>query len=238
MHALILTPGLPYPMHQGGAIRNFGLIRGLHEAGHQITLLSFHDGADPLATPLADVCTRIETVPPPERAKADRLRDLFISRQPDIARRLSSDAFRAALEKLLAETRFDLVQFEGLEMASYLPIVRARQPKAKVCYDAHNAEYALQWAIFHVDRMVPKRLPAALYSMVQAQRISGFERDVCAAVDCVIAVSTEDADALRPFRPSREIAVVPNGIFADEYRNDRARLDLGKNVLVFTGKMD
>lgn len=239
MQILILTPALPYPMHQGGAIRNYGIICGLREAGHQVTLLSFHEnGVDPMATPLADNCIQIETVPPPKRARQDRLRDLFLSRQPDLARRLYSDVFGEKLDALLRERRFDLVQFEGLEMACYLPLVRARQPAAKLCYDAHNAEYALQWAIFHVDRRQPKRLPAAVYSWMQARRIARFEREVCASVDCVIAVSEEDAAALRPFCSDKRVAVVPNGIFVDAYRNDQPRLDLGENTLVFTGKMD
>src|SRR5690606_20730858 len=85
---------------------------------------------------------------------------------------------------------------------------------------------------------VPERLPAAAYSMLQARRIHRYERSVCAAVDCVIAVSDEDAAALRPFRADKRVAVVPHGIFADRYGDDRPRLDLGSNVLVFTGKMD
>ena len=44
MQILLLTPALPYPPHQGGALRNFGILRGLHDAGHTISLLSFHEG--------------------------------------------------------------------------------------------------------------------------------------------------------------------------------------------------
>lgn len=239
MRVLLLTPSLPFPPHQGGAIRNYGIIRGLHDAGHEVSLLSFHaNGADPMATPLADVCARLEVVPPPPRSRSDRLRDLLLSRQPDIARRLESAAFRERLDALLTSHTFDLVQFEGLEMTPYLEQVRRRQPSARCCYDAHNAEYALQRTIFEVDRYTPGRLAAAAYSWVQAQRIYHYERDVCNRVDCVIAVSGEDAEALRALRANRRVAVVPNGIFTDHYANSHPRLDLGQNVLVFTGKMD
>lgn len=239
MRVLLLTPSLPYPPHQGGAIRNYGLARGLHEAGHRVCILSFHTGGlDPAATPLADICEWVETVSPPERAKSQRLRDMALSGLPDLARRLDSPLFRERLEARLSTETFDLIQFEGLEMTPYLPLVRRLQPGARCCYDAHNAEYALQWAIFHVDRHVPERLPAAAYSLLQARRIHRYERSVCAAADCVIAVSEEDAKALRPFRADHRVAVVPNGIFADHYGDDNPRLDLGSNVLVFTGKMD
>ena len=66
MHLLLLTPTLPFPAHQGGTIRNFGLIHGLHDAGHEVSLLSFHDGSiDPASTPLHGLCRRIVTVEPP-----------------------------------------------------------------------------------------------------------------------------------------------------------------------------
>ena len=68
--------------HQGGALRSYGILHGLHKAGHKITLLSFYDQAGSMpveSTPLIDYCVRIETVPTPPRSKADRLHDLFLS---------------------------------------------------------------------------------------------------------------------------------------------------------------
>jgi glycosyltransferase involved in cell wall biosynthesis len=239
MRLLMLTPSLPYPPHQGGALRNYGLLHGLSAAGHDVTLLCFHDGAAPVeTTPLPDLCASVYTVLPPVRPAARRLLDMAASPQPDLARRLHSPAFSARLDDLLAAQPFDLVQFEGLEMAGWLPQVRAAQPRAHLCYDAHNAEYALQRAIYAVDRQSPRRWPVAAYSLVQSRRILAFERDVCQQVDCVLAVSDEDAAALRPFRADGCIHVIPNGIFAADYTGADEQLDLGKHALVFTGKMD
>lgn len=235
----MLTPSLPYPLHQGGAIRNYGILHGLHAAGHEITLLSFHTGNPPAAsTPLVELCAHIETVLPPVRSTSQRLRDLVFTRQPDLARRLKSDVFAQMLEQLLSSTRFDLVQFEGLEMTGYLPRVKRLQPGTKLVYDAHNAEYALQRVFFEVDRENMRRLPAAVYSFIQTQRIERYERTICEQVDAVIAVSEEDAEALRPFRKDGHVAVVPSGIFSGAYNGANEHLDLGKHVLTFTGKMD
>lgn len=239
MRALIITPALPYPMHQGGALRNFGILRGLHDARHDITLLSFADGSiDPQSTPLVEICRRVEVVPMPGRSKTARLRDLLTSNMPDLARRLESTAFRARLEALLAESRFDLVQFEGLETTIYLEQVRQKQPQARLIYDAHNAEHALQRVIFGVDRADPGRLPIAAYSWIQAERITHFERSICGAVDAIIACSGEDAAALRALQPGKRVEIIPNGIFAESYHHSSAKLDLGEQALLFTGKMD
>ncbi len=236
MQILLLTPALPYPPHQGGALRNFGILRGLHDAGHSITLLSFHEGSA-AGTPLPSLCKRVETVEPSPRPTLRRLRDLALSRQPDLAHRLESPALRDRLRVLLNETRFDLIQFEGLEMAIYLTQARQLQPSAKLIYDAHNAEYALQQVIASVESS-RSRVAAALYSRIQARRIAHFERSICAQADAVIAVSPEDADALRPFRADHQVYVLANGIFTDEYATPAQSVELGGAVLVFTGKMD
>lgn len=245
MQILMLTPALPYPPHQGGALRNFGILRGLHAAGHTIALLSFQDGTagQPDTAPLLDYCARVEIVDPPVRTSFHRLRDLMLVSQPDLARRLESPTVRERLRDLMKSTRFDLIQFEGLEMAIYLSLARQLQPWAKLVYDAHNAEHALQQVIADVESGSRKRLHAAAYSRVQAQRIARFERAICAQADAVIAVSPEDADALRPFRPDGQIHVLANGIFTDDYAPPKPgsatqTVELGGAVLVFTGKMD
>lgn len=241
MRLLMLTPALPYPLHQGGAIRNYGIIHGLRTAGHNVTLLSFHSGNPPVeSTPLIELCAAVETIPAPTRSTAQRLRDFCFSRQPDLTRRLYSDIFERKLEEVLSQTSFDLVQFEGLEMTGYLPAVRRHQPTAKLVYDAHNAEYALQRIFYEVDRENIRRWPAAAYSWVQSRRIERYERSICEQVDGVIAVSDEDAELLCAFRPDRRVAVMPNGIFVDDYNSSTGEehLDLGEHVLTFTGKMD
>src|SRR5690606_11670885 len=126
------------------------------------------------STPLPEICERIITVTPPARSVAHRLRDLVLSRHPDLARRLETSEARDKLRALLASSRFDLIQFEGLEMAIYLPLARHHQPNAKLIYDAHNAEYALQNTIASVEEKRRKRLAAAIYSRVQARRIARF----------------------------------------------------------------
>jgi glycosyltransferase involved in cell wall biosynthesis len=168
----------------------------------------------------------------------NRLRALLISAQPDLVGRLESAALRHKLAEVLHATKFDIVQFQGLEMAIYLPFVRQMQPTAKLVYDAFNAEYVLQQRIAEVEAESLRRLPAALYSKVQAQRIARFEQDICVHADAVIAVSSEDVAALRLFCPDDKIYLLPNGIFVDDYVEPRPALDLGQHVLVFTGKMD
>lgn len=240
MRVLFLTSEFPYPPYAGAPLRNFGLIEGL-AAEHEIWLLSFRgELALPAAqSPLRSYCAQIATIPRPERSRWDRLRDLLFSARADIARRFYSTDFAAQLQDWLRATTFDLVQIENLEMAIYLPEIRAMQPDVPVIYDAHNAEFALQQRIYETERGSLLRLPGAVYSYIQAQRVGAFEREVCRQVDHIIAVSDTDARLLRGLGTDTPITVVPNGISTSIYQQPASQpIDLQQPALLFTGKMD
>lgn len=237
---LFLTPQLPYPLHQGTTLRNFGLISGLDERGHRVALLSFAELEQPRIedTPLASLCDPGITIPAPHRSMQQRLRDL-IGGHADMARRRWSEVFKDALCDLLSRHTFDVVHIEGIEMAPYLPILKGAAPGAMLIYDAHNAEYALQQRIAAQDMRLPRRLPLAGYSFIQAQRLRKYETETCRAVDHVIAVSEADAVLLGKLPHHTPISVIPNAILTDEYRaGEITPADIPRPSLVFTGKMD
>ncbi len=242
MRLLMLTNGLPYPPQSGGALRAYGLLYCLWRAGHQVTLLSFdatHQPHQKTRTPLSERCEAVHIVAPPSRTSADRLRHLLISRQPDIVQRMHSTTMHAALERIARAGDFDAIQFEGLEMATYMPFAHTFGLRARLIYDAFNAEFALQRTIASIDAAAGSLsgLASAAYSHIQAARIHAYERSLCELADAVIAVSDEDAALLQPLRGARPIAIVPSGIFTADYKQNTA-LQLGSSALVFTGKMD
>ena len=148
--------------------------------------------------------------------------------------RLASDEYEANLRQLLKSEPFDIVQFSGLELGGYLDLILAETSDTKVVYDALNAEAELQRVIATVDRESLSRLPAALYSSIQARRLNRFERRICAGVDAVIAVSQEDRDHLWP-HAGAPITVMSNGINFEDYRPP-AESQRESQQLVFTGK--
>lgn len=250
MRLLMVTPQLPYPPQSGGALRAYGILLTLHEAGHQVSLLSFDDGKlTGEAAPLAGLCEAIITLPPPAaRSKIARLRHLLLSGEADLVQRMGSAAMRAKLDELARTGDYDVIQFEGIEMALYLPHGCAAGTRSKLIYDAFNAEYALQRMIAQVDATTPRRWLAAIYSHLQAARIYTLERDICQQADEVIAVSPEDAALLQPLR-GKPLPIVPSGIFSAEYAHpndpdavevpfDPQTYKVGQIPLLFTGKMD
>lgn len=236
---LLLTPQLPYPPHQGTSLRNFHILCGLAEM-HEVWLLSYlEDGqnaAEP--TPLNTLCQSIVTVPVPTRTLGTRLRQLLTTRLPDMAHRLHSEAFNEQLVTLLRQESFDIVQIEGIELARTIPLLRAHAPQAKIVFDDHNAETALQWRAMQADLPNPRRWVAAAYSLVQVARLRKFERWACQEADWITAVSDADQQHLQALQNQTPISVIPNSIDVTRYENWPVDETIPRFDLVFSGKMD
>lgn len=246
LRILLLTPQLPYPPREGRSLRNYNLLRYL-ASRHQVSLLSF---ATPGARPeylahLRELCQAVETVPAPERHLSDRLRTLLTSGWPDMAWRLASPDFGAALLAWLAREHLDVLQVEGIEMARYLwqaaqvGNLPGTPAGPLVVFDDHNAEYLLQKRAFLADARRPRRWAAAAYSLIQWRRLRRFERQVCLRAQRLVAVSDADAQALTALDARLRPIVVPNGVDLEAYRPAFPPLaGLARPSLVFTGKMD
>lgn len=239
-HVLMLTPQLPYPPHQGTSLRNFHMLKALAER-HQVTLLSLAEGDRPQEIePLRPYCRVLMPITVPLRSGRDRLVQLITSGLPDVALRLRSDTFSAALVSALTSDTFDAVQIEGIELAAYIQDVRMASPSSKVVLDCHNAETELQRRALRADLPNPSRWLAAAYSVIQVGRLAQFEKWALRQADSVIGVSDPDRIRLKELAGnlSAEIHVVPNTIAVAEYESPESlNSDLSYD-LVFTGKMD
>ena len=92
MNILILTPDIPYPTASGAAIRNYGIIRGLADDGHRLTLLTFVESdLDRNSNPLYQICDEVYTIALPTRSKVERIIQLLTTSKADIELRLASD---------------------------------------------------------------------------------------------------------------------------------------------------
>ncbi len=253
MKILFLTPQVPYPPRQGAALRNWGFISDL-AARHEVAVLSFMAPSPSLfcspetmtggtitadgeaSDPLGETC-RVETVMLPDRVLRDRVRDLLLTRQPDMALRLASDTFAQRLEAWLESETFDVLQIGGIEMSPYLGVAKAARPRSRIVFDNLNCEHLLQWRAFLTDLRAPGRWPGAAYSFVQWHRLRRYEAQICRSADHVLAVSEKDAAMLRKLVSGLDVTVVPNGVNTQTYTPSPPDSP-APPTLVFTGTMD
>ncbi len=260
MNILVLSPYPPYPPHGGGTMRIYQLVRGLAQR-HQVTCLTFAPDADAEAAlaPLREHC-RLHTVRgPAPRSTLRRAWTTVASPLPDMALRNASPAYGGALAELLGAQRFDVVQAESIEMARYLVDCRpqlagrAAGRRPALVLDQFNAEYLLQkraalTALAALARppssaaglrASARNLAGTLYSSAQWAKLAAYERRVLRAVDAAVAVSEQDARALRRLAPEVRLAIAPNGVDTAHFsRPGLAALTFGGPTLVFSGTLD
>ncbi len=215
---LFLAHLLPWPLDGGGQIKSFHTLRILSRR-FDMTLLAFVRKKDELDA-AGEAALR------PLLAGPNALRTILIPRSPAInalsaARALRTGAsfiigrdavpaMREAVERTLAETNFDAVHVDHLQMAQFVPSDLAK--KTRVVLDHHNIEHR-----------IPQRLaqtPGAAnplmrwYWKQEWPKLRDGELAACRRCDRVLVVSDEDKDGLVALAPdlASRLDVVPIGV--------------------------
>ncbi len=197
---LCLAPYLPYPLHHGGAVRIFNLLRHLADAC-DITLLALSDtspSADALDA-LRPYCQVVQTFLRPKRRHfyPPRLAPpaVFLDNVPELHR---------TVQQLQTQTTFDILQIEYPSMAQYLTY---RQNSATLLTEL-DVTYLSCYRRFRLEHSWPLKIRRFLgfvtffyYEMRQLPRF-----------DTVIAMSDYDRQVLLRWLPRLSIAVIPNGV--------------------------
>lgn len=250
MRIFYLTTEFLWPAHQGGRVRSLAQLRLLcaqPEVTH-LTLLSFTEvevSAEAQAALHAAIvrpsgllkAPQVRLLPPlrhPVHLRQDPAALLGVAVQrvrtgvAYLATKWHSAALYQVLRQELAGGGYDVVYLDHLGMALYLPVVRRLCSGARVVLEEHNVESDF-FAQFAARLPLPLRALAAMEYAAAAR----FEAETLAAVDAVVAISAQDADALTALvrrRTGRQVVpqVVPQVMqSAEPQRPPAAELRLG-----------
>jgi glycosyltransferase involved in cell wall biosynthesis len=203
---------------------------------HHVTYLTLDDGtaADDAAERASEYCHELVRVPHRTRAKFSpgfyaELAANLMSPRPYALTKYESAEMRREVARRAAEGGFDVLVCDFLTPAVNLP---ARLPCATVLFQ-HNVE-AMIWKRHYETQKHPLKR-AYLYG--QWRKTVAFERAACRRFDFVVAVSREDAEAMRRDYGVERVADVPTGVDT-EYFRPGTRSERRPHELVFTGSMD
>jgi polysaccharide biosynthesis protein PslH len=211
---LFLSHRLPYPPHNGAALRTYNVIR-LLARDFDLHVMCF-DRADKATAGMA-LTDRIaamaefgtfEVFPIPQQSNrmrfiADHARSV-IRGVPYTYYMHDSAPFEHRLRKLLAEKRFVLAHVDSMDLVRFLPILDG----IPVACTHHNVESALL-----KRRAATERSPLVRgYLAHQAALLQEAEKRWVPKMALNIAVSNADRDSLLTLAPTARIAVVPNGV--------------------------
>jgi glycosyltransferase involved in cell wall biosynthesis len=211
MKALLMTQVLPYPPDSGPKVKTWNVIKYLARE-HEVTLASFVRGDQSTEVDvLRRYCGAVYTVPITRSPIQDglALAHSFITGQPWMMVRDDRAAMRQLVDRLCAETRFDVVHADQLNMAQYA----ARVPGARKVLDAHNALWLLYRRLAETMPAGPRR-----WLLERDWRLlKDYEGRLVREFDGVLTVSEEDKAALREAAgASVEMIVIPIAVDTDE----------------------
>jgi glycosyltransferase involved in cell wall biosynthesis len=197
---------------------------------HDVTLLSYADEPD-LANldPFRERIGGVHVVERPHSSgRSKRLAQLasIVSFSPYQGQDLYSVKMQSAIDKLLSNGGFDIIQIESSQMMGF------RYPSsAAVVLDEHNIEYELLERVKHGERSVLRRI----YNHVEYRKFRPVEQRSWRAADGCVVTSDRERLIVSAQAPSTPVMVVPNGVDADFF--SPSGLDIQPNTLVFNGLM-
>lgn len=236
MKILQLTNKIPYPPKDGGAIATLNISLGLHSLGHEITLLGMNTTKH--YTDMDDLPRTLKSSIEIRDVKVDTdlsfkaaFRNLFFSRMPYNAERFFNEDFIHALEDLLKEKDFDVVQLEGLYMSWYIGIIR-KHSNAIIALRAHNIEHE----IWHRAAMQERSFFKRLYFKTLSRRIKRFKLSILNTYDLLLPITKRDASHYFELGNTRPAFVVPAGYDVARLNPDSGEVNFPN--LFFIGTLD
>ena len=211
MKVLLLTQVLPYPPDSGPKIKTWNVLKYLAQH-HEVTLVSFVRGdqsAD--AIQLKNYCRAVHTVPINRGAWSDGryMIQSLVTRQPFLMVRDDRIAMRKVIQKVTAQTQFDIVHVDQLNMAQYA----GRVTGAGKILDAHNALWLLYKRLWETMAPGPKKWLLGRDWRLLKQ----YEGEICRSFGGLLTVSREDKVALQEAAGKPlEATVIPIAIDTDE----------------------
>lgn len=140
--------------------------------------------------------------------------------------------FETALIKKLQETTFDVIQLEGLFMASYIETIR-KNSTAKIVLRAHNIEHLIWERHISSEKNPIKKA----YLNLQKSRLKNSEIQAFKSIDALIPITSVDENWIKQTIPDSICKTILTGINLTDYSNQKGPDFIEKSVFFF-GSMD
>lgn len=235
MKILLITNKAPYPLNDGASIAIFNMAKGLVDNNAEVHLLSIntkkHYSPDDRIPKDFAKSTHYQSVYHDTDVSITGAISNLLTQESYFVSRFHFKDFENALREKLIKIDFDIVQIEGVFMASYLSLIR-KNSKAKVVLRAHNIEYII-WERY---LKASKNLAKNIFINIHQKRLKKFEMTAFKQVDAVIPITDVDADFLRNSMPTKPIFSSISGVDLAKYKPiEKAQLP---DTIFYFGSMD
>ena len=219
MKILYIANRVPFPPHGGYPIVVYNSIKGAINEGAEVTLFSLNTNKHyvsvrTLNDPLLDKISFVTCSVNIDVNAWKEVRSVMSKRSHNVYRFYKAAAV-SQLRNLLRTNKFDIIQFEGLFVVPYLPLVR-QLSDAKVVYRAHNIEYQI-WE----QQAFAERFPLRkLYLTHLSAKLRQFEFDHMNKFEAVATLNEADLRELKYQGCSVRLENISVMLDPDDYKPD------------------
>ena len=210
MKVLIIGSRIPFPLHDGGAIATFNLLKGLTDIGIETTYISLNT-----LKHFADQTTiqnefgflksiipyKIDTKIRPLKALAN----LFGNTSYNIER-FYDPGFEALLIQHVQQNTYDIIHFEGLFASTYIDTI-IRHTNSPTLLRQHNIEYQIWERLAGNEKQPLKKW----YLKLLAKRMKRYELMVIQKFDRLVCIAETDEMVLEQWIDQNKIETIPGG---------------------------
>ncbi len=218
MKILLISSFLPFPLHSGGQVRLYNLIKELSKR-HKITLICEirpHQTKKDIAE-VATFCEAVHVVPRRKQWSLKNIARSGYSLYPFLLNGHTLLEMKQKIVEVLRDTRFDLIHIETFYVFQNLP--KTYLPTVLV---EHNIEYEVYQRFANTAPIVVRPL-----LMADIWKIKYWEKKFWQKAKEVVAVSEQDKMKMAPFHAT----VVPNGVDPKQFPFVKKKTGKEKRIL-------
>ncbi len=205
MKILMISSYLPYPLHSGGHIRLYNLIKSLSQK-HEITLIcekrNFQTSEDILE--IEKICKKLITVERKKQWSINNILKTGISKQPFLFTGHASKEMKLLIQDELIRERYDLIHVETSYV--YQNLSKVNIPVVLV---EHNVEYLVYERFAQQANPIIRPL---LY--LDILKLKSVETKIWKKVTKLVAVSNIEKKIMR----REDVEIVPNGVDIESFK--------------------
>lgn len=205
MKILMIASYLPFPLHSGGHIRLYNLIKNLSKE-NEITLIcekrDFQTQQD--TEEVEKICKKVVTVKRKKQWSLQNILKTGFSSNPFLITGHTSEEMKTAIKDEMVRESFDLIHVETFYVFQNLPKVTI-----PVVLVEHNVEYLVYKR--YADLLNPLVKP---FLLIDIMKLKTKEEKIWDRATKLVAVSNIEKKIMK--RP--DISVIPNGVDTDKFK--------------------
>ena len=219
MKILQLCNKAPYPSNDGSSIAISTLAEGLADNGVELHLLPINTKKhfkpeENISSNFKQKTNYQSVYRNADTSILGAFFNLFSSQSYFVSRFFFKEYEELLIQKLQNHI-FDIVQLEGVFMATYIPTIR-RYSKAKIVLRSHNVEHQIWERHLANEKTSLKKI----YLSLQNSRLKSFEIKAFKHVDAIVTITDEDKKTITSICPDKPTHTCLTGINLDTYKHE------------------